>query len=152
MVFPTVSYSTKINAKFSAHKKFKLSTPRVGPRSAPDIYDRISAYDRAFHKCMQKDSKLAQWRQRMERKGLPAPLRDGYQRSSSSWQHSLSSLSSGASTCSNESYTLHRTKNVYDIKPMRSITTATTTTTNCPPPLVAPSPRPSCHAKSTTND
>ncbi|ORZ09299.1 hypothetical protein BCR42DRAFT_424143 [Absidia repens] len=77
----------------------------------------------------------------MDEKGLPAPLIEGYQRSSSSWQHSLSSVSSDSSTCSSGSYTLNKTKNVYDIKPMKSITV--TSPASHPPPLAPPMPKPS---------
>ncbi|ORZ20731.1 hypothetical protein BCR42DRAFT_389919 [Absidia repens] len=141
MVFPTVSYSTKINATFSPSKKFRISHPKVGPRHAPNRYDRIAAYDRAFQRYIQRDSKLAAWKQRMDQKGLPSPLVDGYQRSSSSWQHSLSSISSDSSTCTNDSYTLNKSKTIYDIKPIKSITITSST----PSPLAhsAPMPKPS---------
>ncbi|CAO3600066.1 unnamed protein product [Absidia cylindrospora] len=144
MVFPTASYSTKINTKFSSrgssNKKLRATHPKVGPRHAPNIYDRIAAYDRAFQRCLKQDSKLSSWRQRMDEKGLPTPLIEGYQRSSSSWQHSLSSVSSDSTTCSSGSYTLNKTKNVYDIKPIKSIPV---TSPSSPPPLSPPMPKPS---------
>ncbi|CAO3591714.1 unnamed protein product [Absidia cylindrospora] len=137
MVFPTVSYSTKINATFNPSKKFRISHPKVGPRHAPNRYDRIAAYDKAFQRYIQRDSKLAAWKQRMDQKGLPGVLVDGYQRSSSSWQHSLSSMSSDSSTCTNESYTLNKTKPIYNIKPTKSISITSST------PLSPPMPKPS---------
>jgi hypothetical protein len=89
MVFPTVSYSTKLTLKKSTSpsasttsnpattKKPRLGQSKIGPRSAPDRYDRIAAYDRAFQKYIQKDSKLASWKQKMDEKGLPNPLIEG---------------------------------------------------------------------------
>lgn len=80
MVFPTVSYSTKINNKLNHNKNKNTVTNRhlkVGTRHAPNIYDRIAAYDRAFQRCMNMDSKLSSWRRRMEQKGLPKPLIEG---------------------------------------------------------------------------
>ncbi|CAO3624007.1 unnamed protein product [Cunninghamella blakesleeana] len=81
MVFPTVTYSTKINSKLNQNKSKSIAPnrhPKVGTRHAPNIYDRIAAYDRAFQRCMKMDSKLSSWRRKMEQKGLPKPLMEGY--------------------------------------------------------------------------
>ncbi|SAL97363.1 hypothetical protein [Absidia glauca] len=164
MVFPTVSYSTKLTLKKSTPpsssttsspattKKPRLGQSKIGPRSAPDRYDRIAAYDRAFQKYIQKDSKLASWKQKMDEKGLPNPLIEGYQRSSTSWQHSLSSLSSDSSSSSSSSTTsiskehsaFSRTMKRFDLKPMRSVTITSSSPSSFPPiSVAAPMPKPS---------
>ncbi|KAI8331346.1 hypothetical protein BC941DRAFT_438920 [Chlamydoabsidia padenii] len=149
MVFPTVSYSTKLTLRkstpptpsstssISPTKKQRPSHAKIGPRSAPNRSDRIAAYERAFQRCIQKDSKLASWKQRMDEKGLPSPLIEGYQRSSTSWQHSLSSLSSDSSSTSSSDARDSRTMKRFDIKPMRSITITSSS------PSSAPMPKPS---------
>ncbi|KAI8093038.1 uncharacterized protein BX664DRAFT_357516 [Halteromyces radiatus] len=146
MVFPTVSYSTKINSKFSSrvssNKKARLNHPKVGPRHAPNIYDRIAAYDRAFQKCIQMDSKLSSWKRRMDEKGLPQPLIQGYQRSSSSWQHSLSSLSSESSSTYSHDFYSAKTRKSNDVQPTRSITVSSSSSSSSSS-MPSPVPKPS---------
>ncbi|KAI8063771.1 hypothetical protein BC940DRAFT_335693 [Gongronella butleri] len=70
MVFPTVSYSTRLLTRPRASPIPRI---KVGPRLAWNIYDRIAAYDRGFQRYMHMDSKLAAWTKRVHAKPGPSP-------------------------------------------------------------------------------
>ncbi|CAO3609685.1 unnamed protein product [Cunninghamella echinulata] len=119
MVFPTGSYSTKINNKLNTKNKSTYRPPKVGPRHAPNIYDRIAAYDRAFQRCMTMDSKLSSWRHRMEQKGLPKPLLEGYKYTKKSYTNTTSTTTTSISNNTNNNYNnpIHSTFDIPTPKP-----------------------------------
>ncbi|KAI9309256.1 hypothetical protein BJ944DRAFT_284763 [Cunninghamella echinulata] len=122
MVFPTGSYSTKINNKLNTKNKSTYRPPKVGPRHAPNIYDRIAAYDRAFQRCMTMDSKLSSWRLRMEQKGLPQPLLEGYKYTKKSYTNNNNNTTtttpiSNTNTINNYNNPIHSTFDIPTPKP-----------------------------------